>query len=284
MARVLYFLSRQHLLCMLSGESKMADFQNQSSEVIPLNIVKQMMEVQEKSFRSLVKVMIESFNERLDGVIKDVQKIKDSLEFSQREIDNLKVSTTRVQESVPRLEEQVSTLQMDLNYLDDNQDYLENQSRRSNLWLDGVPEVPNETWEKTEEVVKGITQEKLQLDSTNIEIERAHHTGRKVSGKPRQIVAKFLRYKDKDILLKSTRRQKGTGIYINEDFSNRTMQRCRDQYDEMMSARRSWKLAYFKVDKLIIKDRQPAAAASSTQKYIWIWVSSACVITINLSL
>ena len=104
----------------------MADFQNQSSEVIPLNIVKQMMEVQEKSFRSLVKVMIESFNERLDGVIKDVQKIKDSLEFSQREIHNLKASTTRVQESVPRLEEQVSTLQTDLNYLDNNQDYLEN--------------------------------------------------------------------------------------------------------------------------------------------------------------
>ena len=180
----------------------MADVQNQSSEVIPLNIVKQMMEVQEKSFRSLVKVMIESFNERLDGVIKDVQKIKDSLEFSQREIHNLKASTTRVQESVPRLEEQVSTLQTDLNYLDNNQDYLENQSWQSNLWLDGLPEVPNETWEKTEEVVKGITQEKLQLDSTNIEIERAHHTGRKVSGKPRQIVAKFLRYKDKDILLK----------------------------------------------------------------------------------
>ena len=35
----------------------MADVQNQSSELIPLSVVKQMMEVQEKSFRSLVKIM-----------------------------------------------------------------------------------------------------------------------------------------------------------------------------------------------------------------------------------
>ena len=39
-----------------------------------------------------------------------------------------------------------------LRRVEDNIDYIENQSRRNNVRIDGVPEEANETWEKTEEI------------------------------------------------------------------------------------------------------------------------------------
>ena len=50
-------------------------------------------------------------------------------------------------------------------------EYLENQSRRNNIRVSGIPEEPRETWEKVEEKVKAAVKEKLDLD---IDIERTH--------------------------------------------------------------------------------------------------------------
>ena len=41
--------------------------------------------------------------------------------------------------------------------------YLENQSRRNNVRIDGIPEEDNETWLNTETQANEVLQEKLQL-------------------------------------------------------------------------------------------------------------------------
>lgn len=84
----------------------------------------------------------------------------------------------------------------------DKMEYLEGESRRNNLVIDGIMESPGETWADSEEKVKRVFSEKLQLQR-EIEVERAHRTGKPVSGsdRPRSIVVKFLRYKDRSAIL-----------------------------------------------------------------------------------
>ena len=66
----------------------------------------------------------------------------------------------------------------------------------------------NETWEESEHKVKDLISNTLQIDADNIEIERAHRVGTKrpTSDKPRTIVAKFLNYKHRDMVLNERRK------------------------------------------------------------------------------
>lgn len=68
----------------------------------------------------------------------------------------------------------------------------------------------NETRQQSEDKVKELISNKLQLQSQDIVIERAHRVGRKKSSgdKPRPIIAKFLNYKDRKLVLKAKRRLK----------------------------------------------------------------------------
>ena len=63
----------------------------------------------------------------------------------------------------------------------DKMDYLEGQSRRYNLVIDGIEETPGETWTDSEEKVKGVFMEKLQLQGM-MEVERAHVQGNLYQG------------------------------------------------------------------------------------------------------
>lgn len=56
-------------------------------------------------------------------------------------------------------------------------EYLEGQSRTKNLVINGIAESPNETCVETEEKVKTILSEKLNLQH-EVEMERAHRTGK----------------------------------------------------------------------------------------------------------
>ena len=62
--------------------------------------------------------------------------------------------------------------------------------------IDGLKEVENETWEQTEQILKSMIQEKLEIEDVNIE--RAHRVGNNTSSTlPRPIIAKFSSFKGK---------------------------------------------------------------------------------------
>ena len=67
-----------------------------------------------------------------------------SLEFSQKDIKDLKPRSTRVHE----VEEEIKKMCGSLDYHTEKIEYLENQSR-SNIWIDGIREEEEETWDNT---------------------------------------------------------------------------------------------------------------------------------------
>ena len=52
-----------------------------------------------------------------------------------------------------------------LNHQEEQMEYLENQSRRNNVRIYGIPEEDNETWEKTEAKVREVLKDELNLAS-----------------------------------------------------------------------------------------------------------------------
>ena len=67
----------------------------------------------------------------------------------------------------------------------------------------GIKEDPRESWEKSENKIYILLEEKLETDTSNISIEMAHCVGEKSNDKEREIVAQFSFYKDKTNMLRN---------------------------------------------------------------------------------
>ena len=73
-------------------------------------------------------------------------------------------------------EEELEDIQRDLHKHEEKLEYLENQSRRNNIRIDGIPEKDNEAWLNTKTKVKEAIHGKLNLSSEPV-IERTHRVG-----------------------------------------------------------------------------------------------------------
>ena len=137
-------------------------------------------------------------------------------------------------------------------------EYLENQSRRNNIRVSGIPESPGETWNHSENEVKEAIKSSLGL-------ERAHRVDKrnKVSGKqsmeetekPRAIVCKLKDWKQRESVIREARKVKPKGFYIAEDLARSTLRKREGQIEAMKKARDAGKRAYFILDRLIIRDK-----------------------------
>ena len=82
-----------------------------------------------------------------------------------------------------------------------------------------------ETWDICERKVHDIVQNELGI-TTEIEFDRCHRTGKfkRNQSKPRTIVCRLLKFKDKEKILQNSKKFKDTGTFIFEDFCKATME------------------------------------------------------------
>ena len=250
-----------------SGGSPSAD-KNPSNEFVTMAMLNEMLQLQERMSKTLVDSLVSNFNSRLDTVVATVAELKtrlnicqgntkefkQSLEFSQKDIDELKLCKTKLAE----MEDDIEDIYDSIDYYMDKFEYLENQSRRNDIRIDGILEEENKSWDTTEEKVKQVLAEKLNLEEA-LHIERAHRVGRVASGprrRPRTIVCKLRDLKQKEQILKVTRRIKPVSLYVNEDLAKETLDKREEQRPKLEEAKRNGKITYFVLDKLIVKDRR----------------------------
>lgn len=188
---------------------------------------KKLLEQQEKNFKSCVEILVDSSNKRVGELLREVHDLKVSLEFTQKEFLDFKNYCKTWGDTCKETKNDMKTDCKSLISLNDKSGYIEGQSRRNNIIIDGINESASEKWSDSEDKVKKLLSEKLQIDHRKIELERAHKTGKPSpsSTRPRPIVVKFLRYKDKMEVLSKAKALKGTDIFINEDFSEAVRQK-----------------------------------------------------------
>ena len=208
---------------------------------------------------TLLESKVMNLEEQYKLLQKENVDLQESLLFTQEELVEKKLHTMQKESDA-----EFDRLYENYEYLKDENRKLEDRTRRCNLRIDGIAEDINETWENTEEKAKKVFGDQLGLTS-DIEIERAHRMNirpnnnnnireNKKVNRPRTIILKLLRYKDKQLILQNSKKLKDTGIYIYEDFSDETNRIRKDLKEQMKQERDKGKYCVINYDRLIIKE------------------------------
>ena len=201
-------------------------------------IVKDEFASHELVIKEMINASIKDTKERLDKISQDVSDLKQSLEFTQdetkEEIGNRNTKLKDLEKNVKDIEEDL----LDPEEVSSKLIELEDRSRRNNLRIDGIEEKPNETWEECEENVQQMIKEKLGITEP-IEIDRCHRISKqKKPNRPRTVICRITKFKDKQKILKNAKYLKGSGIYVYEDFCKETMELRKTLWDQVLEYRR----------------------------------------------
>lgn len=229
------------------------------------DVVEKLLIKQREAFEASMRTCMFIYDEKLEKLTDKFNELKVSLEFSQDEIERVKSSCKQyavVENSVKNIESQIKDLLKDI-------DYIDNQTRKNNVRIDGIPETLNEDSTKTEDLVLKSLSDALDLSETEIsefKVERAYRVNSTVERRLRRddganqrppcrpVFVKFASSKKRDFVLKEFKSRKPAGIYANEDFSPRVLQKRKDLLPEMYQKRREGKIAFLSYDRLIIRE------------------------------
>lgn len=224
---------------------------------------KELRQQQENNFKVCVRTLMDNTCTRMDAILKEVQELRISLQFTQKEVDDLKAASTSLSSNCKSNEMDIHKLAESMIAIDNKADILEGQSRSHNVMIDGIPESENERRSDSEEKVPTLFKEKLDLDPHTIGIDRAQRVGKAstaadgthVRQRPRPVMVRLLRIKDRDTILSKAKMLRGSNIFINEDYPNSVRQKRKELLPKMKAARESGDTAFLRYDKLIIHKR-----------------------------
>ena len=148
-----------------------------------------------------------------------------------------------------------STVEKELKDLKDQLTDLRSRSMRKNLVITNVPETADDI--STETIVKKFLKEKIKVDphfAENIEVARAHRFGKSRAQKPRPIVIRFEKFKEKMKILEHGKNLKGTSYGVNEQFPQEIMEKRSKLFPILRKCRNNNIKAVIRVDKLYVRN------------------------------
>ena len=173
-----------------------------------------------KAFQACMQACMEANNKCFDDFVRvtisDISELKASLQFTQKELQEVKLSVNVNNDGNTAADKLLAKLMEDIKRVDDAADYMENQSRRNNLRVDGIKEKPGETWQETETALRQVVRRELKLPADQVgalQIERAHRTGGPTTTQREwTIVVKFASFKDRNTIIRAARTVKPKGL------------------------------------------------------------------------
>ncbi|XP_077539809.1 uncharacterized protein LOC144152415 [Haemaphysalis longicornis] len=125
-------------------------------------------------------------------------------------------------EEISHLKTEVCSLQKVVQEQQIKLDDFEDRSRRRNLIIFGIPEIPDENHSALKEhVVDKIFREKLEVVAKTVE--RVHRVGKKKTDNRRPVILNFFDYNEKMAVLRNCSKLKGSKFSINHDFCKNTL-------------------------------------------------------------
>ncbi|XP_078375751.1 uncharacterized protein LOC144659188 [Oculina patagonica] len=183
---------------------------------------------------------IESTLSRLDA---DVTVLKDDAEKRDKKISEVETSINYTEEDVADLQKDLHDHKAQLDKCKKDLLYLEAYSRRENVKIFGVPE--NTTDEKasepedTKNIVFNFLENELQIENPRgkYEFQRVHRLGKPNSTLSRPIIIRFLRYTDKEDVMRAARiKLKDKDFFMYDDIP-------KDLYDLRKQQQKKFKQA-----------------------------------------
>ena len=210
--------------------------------------------------KAMIEIFVSESNrrfERMESLVNDLRNenrnLKESLQFTQAQVDEniatIKTLNTYKKENDNKIQE----LEGQIKAMQQRQDEMEDQARRSNLRFDNVPETENETWENSATIVSNLLK-KMDLPE-DTPIERAHRIGRydPQRDRPRTIIAKFARFRDREAAFRNAKVLRRDGIAVKEDLCQASRKKRAEQWPTLQEAWKEGKRAFFNHTKLVVK-------------------------------
>ena len=166
---------------------------------------------------TLMKIMaLEMRSTKLEN---KVEELCTSLEYSQKEVDDLKAENLKMRLQLEDLTTEEERSKYQMKKIDDKVDKVETHGKKKNLIIEGLPEIGG----GKEDVMKSIWELFDQIDvNKGVEIDTCFRVGGYMKNRTRPITVTFLRQGDRDLVyarrmnLKHSKEFKR--VWINEDL------------------------------------------------------------------
>ena len=185
----------------------------------------------------------------------DVVAVKGKQKSLEEDCSHMKENAKFIEEKIAELQESTKKRKADINECRKQILYLEAYSRRENLKIEGIPESfetsaqQSAPAEDTRKVLLNFIEDALGIeDAKGIEFQRVHRLGKPRSGSEngsRTILARFLRYSDRERVFRCGRKLKDTNFKMFEDIPKELHELKKMQMDKLKKARKDGKCAYF---------------------------------------
>lgn len=167
---------------------------------------------------SKLEIDVSALDSKTKTIDRSVDVLKESLNFCEEEVADMKKNAYDIKEDC---RSNIEELRKEILYL-------ETYSRRENLKFVGIPESTNSSDEDVEKssedtmaLVHKFMEEELSIADSHkkIEFQRIHRLGKPTKKGPRPILARFLRYSDREMVLQQARSKlKDTDFAVYEDI------------------------------------------------------------------
>ena len=173
---------------------------------------------------------VNSMDKRIIEVEKACSFISENYDAHDKELQHVKGEVKRVKDSCSSLNENIGQMEKEVERINDKILDQEFRSMRENLIFYNIPETQQSTQsdsEKCDLLVKELIENKLQINASNILLDRAHRLGNKIiPNKPRPIIVKFHYYKDREQVRTAAQHMKedlkkanlGVGIQLPKEW------------------------------------------------------------------
>ena len=207
---------------------------------------------------------------KLDGVLEKVQRLETALSGVKSDITELQSKTTQMKKvsddieaglnnvntEVEELRKKKSENEKEIKLINDRCLYQEVYNRGENLRFLGFPEATSNE-EVASETVYQFLERELELEGVrDIEFQRVHRIGKKKAGAVRPIIARFLRFPDRErIFRRALEVRDVTEVRVFTDLPKEIQERRKKQWPKLKKAREEGKVASFdrkEPDKLYI--------------------------------
>ncbi|XP_070562370.1 uncharacterized protein [Ptychodera flava] len=168
---------------------------------------------------------------------------------------DVRLELQQEREKVKLLQMENAQLRERITKVETESDYVSSQLKRNNIVVHGIEEAENghETWAESEEKVKTLLKDELEIDT--VEFERAHRLNTR--SRPRPIIAKCVSFKDKEQVLSAAAKWKDTNTQyrIAEDFTTRVRHIRKNLSKFLRQAREQNKRCRLSYDKIVIEGK-----------------------------
>lgn len=219
---------------------------------------KLIMEQYVDTVKSFVQMFVDSFKSDLKELREENNELKRSLEYSQEEIADLKKTAKQQADLIKKM----GDVQGNFGKLEENVRRMDDYGRRGNLIIDGLEESVDENPEQTQHKVQTFIKEKLsipvQLESANRLGGNSQSTSTSIerNSKPRMIIARFGKISERQNVMKSSAKLKGTNVFLNDDVCRTTMDIRRQKMNELKDKRKQGYIAYFSGSEIKVVGRR----------------------------